>query len=148
MLISKQIIIERNCHEVLAAFLETRHTETWWQGCQTFFQKEQHVLSWYWRDAAGNFQSVTHGQVAAYEAGLFLLLRDCWQYSQEAPEPIGPVELLIECTPHNGAGLLVIRHDCFTETGEQWKAYAEAVSSGWDIALQNLKSYLEMKNLS
>ena len=145
MELHKQIIIERNPVEVLTAFLYSKHTRLWWNGCETFFDLASHCLSWQWRQPDGAIQYLTHGTVKQYEAGLFLELENIWQYDHSKPDPIGPVQLLLECTPQAGHTLLVVKHSGFRTGQMQWDEYLDAVDKGWDWVLPQLKAYLERR---
>lgn len=143
MELHKQIIIERSTAEVLNAFLYSKHTRQWWYGCDTYFDLALHCLSWQWRKPDGAFQYITHATIKQYEAGLFLEMENVWQYDFEKTEPIGPVNLLLECTPQAGHTLLIVKHRCFKCGNLGWDEYFEAVDKGWDAVLPRLKEYLE-----
>ncbi|MCC6762529.1 MAG: SRPBCC domain-containing protein [Chitinophagaceae bacterium] len=143
MLVTAQIIIHRPSSEVLEAFLHTQHTQAWWQGCHTFADVAAGYISWQWRDADGRFQYISSGALQQYEPGLFLQIRHMWQYDVEKANPLGPVDLLIECTPQSGHTLLHIQHGPFATHSAEWQAYAAAVESGWQQVLPQLKQYLE-----
>lgn len=146
--IDKQIIIQRNVFEVLEAFVKTEHTAQWWMGCQSFFDQKAGILSWQWRNAEGGFDYITHCQVVQYQEGLFLELNNIWQYSRTDQTPIGPLQLLVECTPHSGATMLVLRSSGFLADDPRWKKYYDDVNKGWDMVLPQLKQYLEQRNLT
>jgi uncharacterized protein YndB with AHSA1/START domain len=143
MELHKQIIIERSTAEVLNAFLYSKHTRQWWYGCEVFFDGSARCLSWQWRKPDGAFQYITHGSIKQYEAGLFLELENVWQYDFEKAEPIGPVSLLLECTPQAGHTLLIVKHRSFKGSNLMWDEYFNAVDKGWDAVLPRLKEYLE-----
>jgi uncharacterized protein YndB with AHSA1/START domain len=143
MQLHKQIIIERNPVEVLQAFIFSRHTRQWWYGCETYFDLAAHSFSWQWRNPDGAFQYITHGRIKQYEAGLFLELEDVWQYDFQKTNPIGPVGLLLECTPQAGHTLLIVKHFGFNTGNLMWDEYYEAVDKGWDAVLPRLKEHLE-----
>ena len=117
--------------------------QAWWQGCHTFADVAAGYISWQWRDADGRFQYISSGAIHQYEPGLFLQLRHMWQYDFEKANPLGPVDLLIECTPQSGHTLLHIQHGPFATHSAEWQAYAAAVESGWQQVLPQLKQYLE-----
>lgn len=143
MQLYKQIIIERNPVEVLHAFTMSKHTKVWWSGCETFFDPHAQCISWQWRQPDGAFQYITHGTIKQYDAGLFLELENIWQYEFAKAEPIGPLSLLLECTPQIGHTLLVVKHTGFKTGNLLWDEYYEAVDKGWDAVLPMLKAYLE-----
>lgn len=144
----KQIIIRRPTAEVLEAFLKTVHTAQWWQGCQTHVDEAAGMLSWYWRNHEGSFAYITHARIQQYQPGLFLELNDIWQYSKTDAAPIGPLRLLLECTPHSDATMLVLRSSGFISGDARWKQYYDDVNKGWDEVLPRLKQYLEQRNLT
>ena len=146
--IDKQIIIRRPPSEVLEAFLKTTDTQQWWLGCQTYVDEAAAMLSWQWRNLEGCFNYITHARIQQYQPGLFLELNDIWQYSKTDPTPIGPVQLLIECTPHSDATMLVLRSTGFKSSEARWQQYYDDVSTGWDTVLPQLKQYLEQRNIT
>ncbi len=144
--VERQIVVNRSPFEVLNAFMKTSETAAWWNGCQTFCQpKKSGILSWQWRNAAGHFLYITHGTIQQYEPGLFLDIENIWQYNFAGSELLGPLHLLIECTPQAGSTLLIIRHSGFTDANEQWMQYCQDVENGWNTVLPQLKVHLEKR---
>jgi uncharacterized protein YndB with AHSA1/START domain len=143
--IQTQIIIERSSTEVLEAFLHSRHTSQWWLGCETFADVHfNNTISWQWRDESGRFLYITHGHIAGYQAGIFLEIENIWQYDfTSSINPVGPLKLLLECTPQAGHTLLVVRHTGFENIAKDGQAFYKAVTDGWALVLPQLKKHLE-----
>lgn len=143
--IQTQIIIERPSTEVLEAFLDSKHTTQWWLRCETFADVfSKNTISWQWRDEEGKFLYITHGHVAGYQAGIFLELENMWQYDfTSSINPVGPLNLLLECTPQAGHTLLVVRHTGFENITTDAQVFYKAVEDGWALVLPQLKKYLE-----
>jgi uncharacterized protein YndB with AHSA1/START domain len=145
MTIQTQIIIERPSSEVLEAFLQSKHTTQWWLGCETLADvHEKNIISWQWRDEAGNFLYITHGQIAGYESGIFLAVENIWQYDFTSSfNPVGPLKLLLECTPQAGHTLLIVHHTGFENIATDAQVFCKAVADGWALVLPQLKKHLE-----
>jgi uncharacterized protein YndB with AHSA1/START domain len=145
MQIVAQIIIERPSTEVLEAFLHSRHTSQWWLGCQTLADTQSaKIISWQWRDEAGKFLYITHGQIAGYEPGIFLAVENIWQYDfTSSIHPVGPLKLLLECTPQAGHTLFIVHHTGFENIATDIQVFYKAVEDGWASVLPQLKKYLE-----
>jgi uncharacterized protein YndB with AHSA1/START domain len=142
--VKSNIVIAKDSFSVLDAFTLYFHTRHWW-GCQGTLVRTMPggIASWQWRPFDSHFSYITHGMVKQYEAGLYLQVENIWQYDFEMPEPLGPINLLIECTPQAGSTLLSVVHSGFVPNQPLWDEYYTSVKDGWEIVLPRLKAYLE-----
>jgi len=70
-------------------------------------------------------------------------VENIWQYDFSSSNPVGPLQLLLECTPQAGHTLLVLRHTGFENIATDVQAFYKAVEDGWALVLPQLKKHLE-----
>ena len=141
----RQLVIDRSSFDVLQALTNGQHTSHWWR-CHTRFDPDHRLLSWQWYNTDGSFHYITHAQVAEYEPGLFLRLHYMWHYdSRQAMQPIGPFNMLFECTPQAGQTLLTMQVSPMKAGAPHLQPDVEEIAAGWDEMLPKLRTYLERR---
>lgn len=139
----RQLVIDRSSFDVLQALTSSQHTSHWWQ-CQTRFDPEHELLSWQWRNEQGDFEFIVHARVADYEPGLYLRLANIWHYDKKrSVQPVGPFEMLFECTPQAGQTLLMMEITAATASMPYLQPHMEEIVNGWDEMIPKLRAYLE-----
>lgn len=140
--VETSIIIHTTPSNVINAFTEQRHLAGWWGVHSSLVQTTPgglYLLAW--TGAGGSYDYVNTGIVKAYEAGLFLEIEKL-SYLNPQRQPLGPMNLLIECSPHNTSTYVHICQSGY-QSGGDWDWFYEVATENWPKALQLLKRYLE-----
>lgn len=144
------VIIQASPERVLAAFFSPEDLQSWWQVIRSVTVPRPlgtFAVEWestdYQDDVLGALGGAFHGLVMDYQTGSEFFVADVyWQPPQG--EPIGPMALEVRCRPQGASNVtrLTIRQTG-EDDGPRWRRYFEVTSSGWQRALNELKSYLE-----
>jgi hypothetical protein len=127
---------------VLNAFLEQQHLNSWWGVERSLVEPKPgglYLLAW--KGGGDGFTNVNTGIIKSYEPGLYLHIEKC-SCLNTARQIMGPMELLLECTPQNNSTYLHLRQSGY-QHGSDWNWLYESVVENWPKALQLLKMYLE-----
>ncbi|MGH9175588.1 MAG: hypothetical protein ACRD1H_14580, partial [Vicinamibacterales bacterium] len=97
----------------------------------------------YGDELLGRLGGAFHGTVMEYRAGREFFLADAYWNPPEG-EAIGPMALEVRCTTQDDspATQLIVRQSGDDE-GPRWQRYFQIVATGWQVALADLKKYLE-----
>jgi hypothetical protein len=142
--VDASIIINAAPVAVINAFTEEKHLKGSWGVYSSLVQPVPgglYLLTWKGNEG---FNYINTGIVKAYEAGLFIEIEK-WTYLHTERQLLGPMTLLIECTPHNSATYVHVRQGGY-QTGGDWDWFYDVVMENWPKALILLKKYLEQGN--
>src|SRR5262245_13797510 len=148
------VIIQAPPERVLAAFFNFEDLNVWWQVVRSVtvprplgtFAVEWQSTS-YKDEILGRLGGAFHGTVIEYHPGREFFIGDAYWQPPEG-EPIGPMALEVLCRPQGGSHItrLSVRQTA-EDGGPRWHRYFEVVSSGWQRALSELKTYLDKEAL-
>jgi uncharacterized protein YndB with AHSA1/START domain len=139
--VDASIIIDVPAKAVIDAFTDPAYLKGWWGVHSSLVQPVPgglYLLAWKGNEG---FSYVNTGIIKGYEAGIFIDVEKLCYLSVEK-QILGPMSLLIECSPHNSATYVHICQGGY-QSGGDWDWFYDAVVENWPIALQNLKNYLE-----
>lgn len=148
------VIIQAPPERVLAAFFNPEDLARWWQVARSVTVPRplgMFALEWdstqFDDDVLGRLGGAFHGTVMDYRAGEEFFVADAY-WSPPDGEPIGPMALIVTCTPQSGGHItsLTVRQSGEDE-GIRWQRYFEIVAGGWERALSALKEYLDIESL-
>jgi len=133
---------------VLAAFLDPRALEVWWQAARAVTTpRAMGVFAVEWPptpdadDLLGRLGGVFFGRVIEYRPGRELFVADAWWLPPDG-DPIGPMGLTITCAMDGPACRLTVKQSGFEENA-RWRRYYAVIASGWRSSLAALKDYVE-----
>lgn len=139
--VDASIIINATPVTVIDAFTKPEHLKGWWGVHSSLVQTQPgglYLLAWKGNEG---FSYVNTGIVKGYEQGLFLEIEKLCYLNTER-QILGPMTLLIECSPHNSATYVHVCQGGY-QWGGDWDWFYEVVMENWPVALQLLKKYLE-----
>jgi uncharacterized protein YndB with AHSA1/START domain len=151
------IRIEATPARVLAAFFEPVALGAWWDvATAVATPRPLGAYALEWRDAGvvdemlGRLGGVFHGTVIDFQPGRGFFVADAYWLPAEG-DPIGPMAMEVTCTPADrpagrpsaplATTLRVVQRGL--DDSPRWVRYYEVIGSGWPIALETLKDYLE-----
>lgn len=133
---------------VLAAFLDPRALEVWWQAVRAVTTpRAMGVFAVEWPptpdadDLLGRLGGVFFGRVIEYRPGRELFVADAWWLPPDG-DPIGPMGLTVTCAMDGPACRLTVKQSGFEEN-PRWRRYYAVIASGWRSSLAALKDYVE-----
>jgi uncharacterized protein YndB with AHSA1/START domain len=148
------VIVQAPPERVLAAFFDPHDLEAWWRVVRSVTIPRPlgtYAVEWassdFHDEVLGRLGGALHGTVMEYRPGEELFVADAY-WSPPDGEPIGPMALVVTCSPQGGAHItnLVVRQSG-EDDGTRWKRYFEIVAAGWQRALGELKEYLDRESL-
>lgn len=139
---------------VLGAFFSGDDLAEWWQVARSVTVARPlgtYAVEWHTTDfrdeVLGRLGGAFHGTVMEYRAGQELFIADAY-WSPPDGDPIGPMALVITCTPPaDASGTQLVVRQSADDDGLRWQRYFEVVAGGWPRALGALKQYLELETL-
>jgi len=140
--VEASIIIHVPPAQVLDAFIEQQHLHAWWGVNRSLVEAKPgglYLLAW--KGGAQGFDYVHTGIIKSYEPGLYLEIAS-FSYLHPEKQLLGPMELLLECSPHINSTYLHVRQSGY-QYGGDWDWFYEVVREHWPKTLQLLKEYLE-----
>ena len=148
------IIIQAPPERVMDAFFNAEDLREWWQVIRSVTVPRPlgtFAVEWastdFQDDMLGHLGGTFHGTVIEYRAGAEFFVGDAYWQPPEG-EPIGPMALNVQCRPQAGPHItkLIVRQSG-EDDGPRWQRYFEVVSAGWERALSELKSYLDLESM-
>ena len=148
------VIIQAPPERVLSAFFDADDLREWWQVVRSVTVPRPlgtFAVEWdsteFHDEVLGRLGGTFHGTVIDYRPGTEFFVGDAYWQPPEG-EPIGPMALEVRCRPQGGAHItrLSVRQSA-EDDGPRWQRYFQVVSSGWQRALGELKSYLDKESL-
>jgi len=139
--VESSIIINAPATAIIDAFTDPRQLKGWWGVHSSLVQPAPgglYILAWKGNEG---FNYINTGIVKAYEAGLFIEIEKL-SYLNTERQILGPMTLLVECSPHNASTYVHVCQGGY-QSGGDWDWFYDIVLENWPIALQNLKKYLE-----
>ncbi len=98
-----------------------------------------------WRDdLLGRLGGALHATVIDFKPGREFFLADAYWLPPDGP-PIGPMALEATCSVQREGTLLHVRQSGWDRTSARWTRYYDIISTGWMLALEELKKHLEEK---
>lgn len=150
LLIERTVTVQAPPDRVLAAFFDPHDLAEWWQAARSVTVPRPlglYAIEWadkdYGDELLGRLGGAFHGTVMEYRAGREFFLAEAY-WSPPDGDPIGPMALDVRCVPQDGARVthLTVRQSGEDE-GPRWQRYFHIVGTGWQVALADLKQYLE-----
>jgi len=133
---------------VLAAFLDPRALEVWWQAARAVTTpRAMGVFAVEWPptpdadDLLGRLGGVFFGRVIEYRPGRELFVADAWWLPPDG-DPLGPMALTVTCEMDGPVCRLTVKQTGFEEN-PRWRRYYAVIASGWQSSLAALKEYVE-----
>ena len=148
------VVVPAPPERVLHAFFDANDLAEWWQVVRSVTVPRPlgtYAVEWgpteFRDEVLGRLGGAFHGTVMEYRPGEELFIADAY-WSPPDGEPIGPMALVIKCSPHEGSHSthLVVRQSA-EDDGLRWQRYFDVVAGGWQRALSALKDYLERDSL-
>jgi uncharacterized protein YndB with AHSA1/START domain len=133
---------------VLKAFFDADALGAWWQAARSVTVPRTlgpYAIEWkpteYRDDVLGRLGGVFRGTVMQFEPGSGFFLADAFWLPPDA-DPIGPMALEVTCSATDTGTRLRVAQTGF-EDSARWRRYYDVVGTGWQRALNSLKSLLE-----
>jgi uncharacterized protein YndB with AHSA1/START domain len=148
--VERSVIIHASPGRVLNAFFDPGDLNQWWHVARSVTVPRPlgtYALEWkstdYHDELLGRLGGAFHGTVMDYRSGAEFFIADAY-WSPPDGDPIGPSALEVTCRPENdGRSTHVTIRQSAEDGGARWQRYFEVVAAGWQIALSDLKQYLE-----
>ena len=136
---------------VLDAFFDPEALAAWWQASAArsacrgrSAATRSNGTPTEWRDEVlGRLGGAFHGTVIEFKPGREFFVADAYWLPPDG-EPIGPMALEATCTPHGDGTVLHVRQSGWDES-RRWTRYYEIMSTGFMVALEELKKHLEAR---
>jgi uncharacterized protein YndB with AHSA1/START domain len=136
---------------VLDAFFDPDALVAWWHVTRSLcvprplgsYAVEWHTTEWK-DDLLGRLGGALHATVIDFKPGREFLLADAYWLPPDGP-PIGPMALEATCSTQGEGTLLHVRQSGCDRTSARWHRYYDIISTGWMLALEELKKHLEEK---
>lgn len=136
---------------VLDAFFDAEALATWWHVSRSLCVPRtlgSYAVEWdatEWRDELlGRLGGALHGTVIEFTPGREFFLADAYWLPPDGP-PIGPMALEARCSIQRDGTLLHVRQSGWDSSSPRWARYYDIISTGWMLALEELKRHLEEK---
>ena len=135
---------------VLDAFFDHEALAAWWQVKRSLCVPRalgSYAIEWDptgWSDEVlGRLGGALRGTVIEFKAGREFFVADVYWLPPDG-NPIGPMALHVTCTPHGDRTVLHVRQSgC--EDSVRWTRYHEVIATGFRLALEELKRYVEAR---
>jgi len=135
---------------VLDAFFDHEALAAWWQVRRSLCVPRalgSYAIEWdptEWSDdVLGRLGGALRGTVIEFKAGREFFVADVYWLPPDG-NPIGPMALQGTCTPHGDRTVLHVRQSGW-EDSPRWTRYYEVIATGFRLALEELKKYVEAR---
>jgi uncharacterized protein YndB with AHSA1/START domain len=135
---------------VLDAFFNHDALSVWWNVKRSLCVPRPlgvYAVEWEtteWRDEAlGRLGGSFKGTVIEFKPEREFFVADAYWLPPDG-DPIGPMALEARCNVVSGRTVLHLRQSGF-EDGTRWSRYYDVISTGWTVALEALKKYVESR---
>ena len=136
---------------VLDAFFDPQALATWWHVMRSLCVPRplgSYAVEWEtteWRDdKLGRLGGALHATVIDFKPGREFFLAEAYWLPPDGP-PIGPMALEATCSIQRDGTLLHVRQSGWDSDSARWTRYYDIISTGWMLALEELKRLLEEK---
>ena len=143
------LVINAPAAAVLDAFFDHDALTSWWQVTRSLCVPRplgSYAVEWNtteWRDdLLGRLGGALHATVIDFKPGREFFLADAYWLPPDGP-PIGPMALEAICSTQRDGTLLQVRQSGWDKTSARWTRYYDIISTGWMLALEELKKQLE-----
>jgi uncharacterized protein YndB with AHSA1/START domain len=148
--VERTVTVAASPDRVLAAFFDPHDLAVWWHAARSVTVPRPlglYAVEWaekdYGDELLGRLGGAFHGTVMEYRAGREFFLAEAY-WSPPDGEPIGPMALEVRCAASADApGTDLSVRQSGADEGPRWRRYFQIVGTGWQVALDDLKKYLE-----
>ena len=148
--VERTVTVQASADRVLAAFFDPHDLAVWWQAARSVTVPRPlglYAVEWadkdYGDELLGRLGGAFHGTVMEYRAGREFFLAEAYWNPPEG-DPIGPMALEVRCVmPSDTSSTDLSVRQSGTDEGPRWRRYFQIVGTGWQVALDDLKRYLE-----
>jgi uncharacterized protein YndB with AHSA1/START domain len=134
---------------VVDAFFDQQALAAWWEATRSLCVPRpfgSYAIEWApteWSDEVlGRLGGVFRGTVIDFTPGTAFFIADAYWLPPDG-EPLGPMALEGTCTREGDRTLLRVRQSGWENT-RRWSRYYEVISAGFTVALERLKTHLEV----
>jgi uncharacterized protein YndB with AHSA1/START domain len=135
---------------VLDAFFQHDALATWWHVTRSLCVPRPlgvFAVEWtptVWKDdVLGRLGGAFRGTVIEFKAGREFFIADAYWLPPDG-EPIGPMALEATCTALGDRTVLKVRQSGWDDS-PRWTRYYDLVATGFTVALDQLKAYVESR---
>jgi len=133
---------------VLDAFFDAEALAVWWRVKRSLCVARPlgvYAVEWEpteWRDdILGRLGGAFRGTVIEFKPGREFFLADLFWLPPEG-EPVGPMALEATCSQHGNSTVLHVRQSGWEES-PRWSRYYDIIATGFALALEDMKKYVE-----
>jgi uncharacterized protein YndB with AHSA1/START domain len=133
---------------VLDAFFDPEALASWWHVTRSLCVPRPlgvYAIEWEpteWRDEVlGRLGGAFRGTVIEFKAGREFFIADAYWLPPDG-EPIGPMALEATCTLLGERTVLKVRQSGW-ESAPRWSRYYDLIATGFTLALDEMKRYVE-----
>lgn len=133
---------------VLDAFFDPEALASWWHVTRSLCVPRPlgvYAVEWVpteWRDEVlGRLGGAFRGTVIEFKAGREFFIADAYWLPPDG-EPIGPMVLEATCTLLGDRTVLKVRQSGW-ESAPRWSRYYDLIATGFTLALEEMKRYVE-----
>jgi uncharacterized protein YndB with AHSA1/START domain len=133
---------------VIDAFFDHDALAVWWKAVRSLCVPRplgSYAIEWTpseWKDEVlGRLGGAFRGTVIEFKPGREFFVADAYWLPPDG-DPLGPMALQGHCTPQGDRSVLIVRQSGGDE-GRRWSRYYEVISTGFALALGEMKTYVE-----
>jgi uncharacterized protein YndB with AHSA1/START domain len=145
-----RLSLEASPAAVLDAFFDPDALAAWWRVTRSLCNPRPlggYSLEWEsteWQDdTLGRLGGAFRGTVIEFKKGREFFVADAYWLPPDG-EPIGPMALEARCSLRGYQTILDVRQSGW-EDSKRWSRYYEILSTGFPLALDELKAYVESR---
>jgi uncharacterized protein YndB with AHSA1/START domain len=135
---------------VLDAFFDPEALATWWHVTRSLCVARPlgvYAIEWTpteWKDdVLGRLGGAFRGTVIEFKAGREFFIADAYWLPPDG-DPIGPMAFEATCATLGDRTVLKVRQSGWEES-QRWTRYYELLTTGFTVALDQLKAYVESR---
>jgi uncharacterized protein YndB with AHSA1/START domain len=148
--VARSVVVQAPSERVLAAFFDPQDLARWWRAIRSVTVPRPlgpYAIEWaeseFDDELLGRLGGTFHGTVMDFHPGKEFFLADAY-WNPPAGESIGPMALEVRCVGDAAPGSTRITIDQRGEDeGPRWQRYFHVAAAGWQVALDDLRKYLE-----
>ena len=148
--VERTVLVQAPPERVLAAFFDPRDLAAWWHAARSVTVPRPlglYAIEWadkdYGDELLGRLGGAFHGTVMEYRPGREFFLADAYWNPPEG-DAMGPMALEVRCSVQTDSRVTQVTvRQSGEDEGPRWERYFQIVASGWQVALADLKTYLE-----
>jgi len=145
---NRSLTIQAPAAAVLDAFFDPDALTAWWRVKRSLCVPRPlgvYAVEWEpteWQDEVfGRLGGAFRGTVIEFKPGREFFLADLFWLPPDG-EPVGPMALEATCTQTGNSTALHVRQSGW-EDSTRWSRYYELIATGFTVALDEMKNYLE-----